>query len=706
MDRSVTPLLPPLREELRLLPASANGDGSPAWMIHDPVCNRFYRIGWLDFEMLARWGLGSPAAVVESIQSETTLAPDSSDLEALTRFLERHSLLRIATAAGVRNLAERASRQQESILTWLLHHYLFFRLPLARPQDWLGRIAPRLDWLYQPATAALIALLSLAGLLLAGRQWDSFRTSFVDNLSTGGLVGFALALTCAKALHEFGHALTATRYGVRVAHMGVAMVVLWPMLYTDTSESWKLANPRQRLAIASAGMLAELALAGLATLAWSLVPDGPLRSALFFLATTSWVLTLAVNASPFMRFDGYFILADLLDMPNLHERAGNLARTWLRRHVAGLDEPWPERLPAGQHRGLIAFALITWLYRLGVFIGIAVAVYYMFFKALGILLFLVEIGWFVVRPLLTELREWRSRRGDIPVTRKRGALIALALLILAGLIPWPGSLNGTGWLHAERQHTLHTPLAGRLVRLATAGPVAAGQVLFEVESPELQLSARRADGQRESSERELAGLSGLPDGEQRRAQLQGQHDKYAAEAGAFRDEAARLQLAAPFKGLLVDVDAGLAPGVWVAPRQALAVVIDPESWVVEAFIPEADVDRIRPGDTARFHPAGQPFGILQGKVVEIDSTRSTSLPHPALDAAAGGPIPTLPNQQQGPAAGRSPRESLYRVRVLLNEVPEQQRIAIGEIRIAGEGRAWLPTAINRILALGVRELGF
>ena len=114
MDRSVTPLLPPLREELRLLPAAANGDGSPAWMIHDPVCNRFYRIGWLDFEMLARWGLGSPTAVVQSIQSETTLAPDSSDLEALTRFLERHSLLRIATQAGVRSLTERAARQQGS----------------------------------------------------------------------------------------------------------------------------------------------------------------------------------------------------------------------------------------------------------------------------------------------------------------------------------------------------------------------------------------------------------------------------------------------------------------------------------------------------------------------------------------------------------------------------------------------------------------
>lgn len=701
----MTPNLPPLREELRLLPAAANRDGSPAWMIHDPVCNRFYRIGWLDFEMLARWSLGSAQAVVRAIQSETTLAPDESDLQALAGFLERHSLLRIVSPSGVKGLSERAARQQTSTLTWLLHHYLFFRLPLAHPQAWLARIAPRLAWLYHPSTALVLLLLSLGGLFLAARQWDVFQTSFVDNLSAGGLIGFALALACAKALHEFGHALTATRHGVRVAHMGVAMVVLWPMLYTDTSESWKLANPRQRLAIASAGMIAELALAGLATLAWSLVADGPLRSALFFLATTSWVLTLAVNASPFMRFDGYFILADLVDMPNLHERSGNLARTWIRRQLAGLDEAWPEPLPARVRGALIGFALLTWLYRLGVFIGIAVAVYYMFFKALGILLFIVEIGWFIVRPVVTELREWRARQDTIPTLHKR-AMVALPLmLVVAGLIPWPGSLSGAGWLHAERQHLIHAPLAGRLLGLTEPGPVRAGQRLFEVESPELQLSMYRADGQRESRERELAGLAGLPDGEQRRAQLQGQYDKYAAEAVAFRDELARLQLTAPFSGMLVDVDPGLAAGVWVAPRQTLAMVIDPGSWVVEAFIPEADVDRIRPGATARFYPAGQPFGVLRGKVMEVDSTRSTTLPHPGLDASAGGPIPTHPGHAGSPSS-RSPREALYRVRIQLEEQPAAAQVTIGETRIAGEGRAWLPTAINRILAVGVREMGF
>ena len=701
MDRSVTPLLPPLREELRLLPASANGDGSPAWMIHDPVCNRFYRIGWLDFEMLARWGLGSPAAVVESIQSETTLAPDSSDLEALTRFLERHSLLRIATAAGVRNLAERASRQQESILTWLLHHYLFFRLPLARPQDWLGRIAPRLDWLYQPATAALIALLSLAGLLLAGRQWDSFRTSFVDNLSTGGLVGFAVALTCAKALHEFGHALTATRYGVRVAHMGVAMVVLWPMLYTDTSESWKLANPRQRLAIASAGMLAELALAGLATLAWSLVPDGPLRSALFFLATTSWVLTLAVNASPFMRFDGYFILSDLLDFPNLHERAGAQARIWLRRRLLGFDDPWPEPLPPRTRRLLVGFALLTWLYRFVVFLGIAWAVYAFFFKALGLFLMMVEITWFIARPAWTEIAVWKKRRGEIPPHRRRhlqGGLAAGAILLL---MPWRLDVAAEGFAHAERQQYVYAPFPARLTTLHPTGKVQAGTLLASFDTPELGSRELRAKAATQALENRLSGLLDEEnDGRTEQLALSQRLNEQRAETRAVQDEAGRLRIQAEFGGHWRDVDQLLRPGAWLGSKNPLGVLIDPTSWVVDAYVEQRQIERITPGAQASFLPQGS-LQRYPAEVLSIETTRAQRLLHAMLDSRHGGNLTT---HLQG--TERAPSETLYRVRLKLATPPEDQYELRGQVRIEGSPRSLAWEGVKGTLAILVRESGF
>ena len=120
-------------------------------------------------------------------------------------------------------------------------------------------------------------------------------------------------------------------------------------------------------------------LAAWATLFWSFAPEGNVKGALFFLATTAWVLTVAVNASPFMRFDGYFILSDTLDYPGLHERAGNWAKRWLRWHLLGLEDPIPDNVSPAFARFLTLFAFATWVYRLLLFVGIALVVYNVFY---------------------------------------------------------------------------------------------------------------------------------------------------------------------------------------------------------------------------------------------------------------------------------------------------------------------------------------
>jgi putative peptide zinc metalloprotease protein len=706
-------VVPPLREELRLLPAAANHDGSPAWMIHDPINNRFFRVGWLDFEMLLRWSQGSAQAIARSVSDETTLSIDEDDVGALLRFLEQHNLLQANSSAAVSRLRQRAAQLKKNPYEWLLHNYLFFRVPLIRPQVWLAAIMPFLNWLFKPVTGAVLVALTITGIFLATRQWETFISTIVEHLSWSGFLGYAVALVFAKTLHEVGHAIAATRYGVRVAHMGVAMLVMFPMLYTDTSESWKLTNPRQRLAIASAGIITELAIAGLATLAWSLTPDGALKNGLFFLATTSWVLTVLLNMSPFMRFDGYFIVTDLLDFPNLHERSGALARTWMRRILLGFDDPYTERTPGKGNAFLIAFALGTWIYRLTLFLGIALLVYYFFFKLLGIFLMMVELVWFIARPVWTELRVWHARKAEIKTNRKLMAVALLGLFLLLGLVPWQTSVHGTGWVHPERQQIIYSPLAGRLISLPSLAEevdvVQKGEVLFALESPELRLGAQKANDLAGARARELLGLSGLPNGEEQRAQLQMQKNKFLAEANVYQGEQLRLQVAAPFAGELRDLDPQLAPGVWVQPRQPMGVVIDPSSWTVEAYVPEVDVARIRVGDKVRAFMGLRSLRAFEGKVQEIDTARTAILPHTMLDAKSGGPIATLaPNADD--RRERVPKDALYRVRITLDEAPFTQQInqqmMLAHVSIAGESRAWLPSVFSRMAAVLVRESGF
>ncbi|MGM9428126.1 HlyD family efflux transporter periplasmic adaptor subunit [Hydrogenophaga sp. MI9] len=699
--------LPPIRDELILFAAAPNEDGTPAWMIQDPVTNRFYRIGWLDFELLVHWADNDAASLVNTVNEQTPLNVTEDDVRALVKFLADNQLLRATNKADVMRMLGRAQMMKRSLFETVLHNYLFFRLPLLRPQAWLAALRPYLARINMPLVAALILAITLVGVYLVSRQWDVFTHTLVDNMTWKGMFGYGFALVFAKAMHEMGHALAATRYGVRVAHMGVAFLVMFPMLYTDTGESWRLRDSRQRLAIAAAGIAVELALAGIATLAWTLAPEGSFRNGMFFLATTSWVMTVLINASPFMRFDGYFIASDVLDLPNLHERSGALAKTWMRRTLLGFDDKWPEAFGDHKRRVLIGFALFTWVYRLTVITGIAITVYFYFFKLLGIALMLVEVIWFIGKPVMRELEVWKKRRTEIHASRKRWlAGIVLALLVLL-LFPFSSRVSGHGWYHAQEQQTIHAPFPAQIVAMPAQKQFKAGDVLFVLDSSQLSIASGKSRQMAKAREAQIAGLLGLPDGESQRQSLNSQKAYYEAEEKMNEDERGRLTLRAPFDGELRDIDHGLAPGVWVKPREPLGVLVDHGQWVIDAYIAEADMGRLKVGQEVRAGLMANALSWASGRIESIDVSRTQVLPTTMLDANNGGPIPTVTEAtKEGQERTQVVRDALYRVRIALDKpLPTHQA---STVRVAIEGRAESVAAgfFRRVASIFIRESGF
>jgi putative peptide zinc metalloprotease protein len=351
-----------LREELDLLPGPVLSDGQPSWTLHDPQRNQFYRIDWLTFEILRRWSYGKAEDIVSSINQSTTLEADVNDVEIVARFLTENQLNHSLGQSAGKSLAARLVSMTGSTFKIMIHHYLFFRVPLVKPDGWLNKCLPYARFFYTRQFMFLTFMALLSGTILVYRQADIFVTTLVDTVTFDGMLAYGITLIIVKMLHELGHAFTAKRYGCKIPVMGIAFIVLWPMAYTDTNEAWRLASRWHRLWISSAGILTEVVIAVWSTMAWALLPDGGIRSGFFILATTSWISTLAINASPFMRFDGYFILSDYLDMPNLHARSFELAKWKLREILFDLGETKPEYFSSRKQTMLIIFAWATSTY--------------------------------------------------------------------------------------------------------------------------------------------------------------------------------------------------------------------------------------------------------------------------------------------------------------------------------------------------------
>jgi putative peptide zinc metalloprotease protein len=702
--------LPPLRQDLGLLPGPALGDGQPSWTLHDPARNLFFRIDWASFEILQRWALQDPQAIADDVAAHTTLQLAPQDVAEVGRFLVQNQLVQIDQPASARQMAERA-RAGGNVWTWLLHHYLFFRVPLVRPDAWLSRWQGVAARLASPGFLALTLAALLLGVALVLRHWEVFTASLVDTFNLEGLAAYGVALLTVKVLHELGHAFTAKRLGCRVPTMGVAFLVMWPVAYTDTNDSWRLTNRMDRLRVACAGIATELVIAAWATLAWGLLPDGALRSAAFVLATTSWVATLAINASPFMRFDGYFILSDALDMPNLHERSFAMARWHLRERLFGLGDAPPEAVSPRAQRWMIAFAWATWLYRLVLFIGIALLVYHLFFKVLGVLLFAVELAWFVFKPIRSEWQVWMKRRDDILRGRRvRWSSLLLGGLVLALLLPWPTRVTSTAWLRPAEAWPVHAPSPAQLQAMPWrhGDHVPAGAVLAQLHSPELQLREQALLARLERLRWQAASAGFDAEARQQWQGLQESLATVEAEQAGLQTEQQRLQPTAPWAGRLLVQDPDLHQGQWLARQESLGILVrDDDPWLVETWLDEAAVARIEAGQRARFVAAAGSGPSLALTVTAIDRDATRVLPRPELAAQHGGHV--MVREQDGQLR---PEQAVYRVQLAIDAADARQLATHGQHAWRGhlsiDGHHESPAAryLRQALAVLVRETGF
>jgi putative peptide zinc metalloprotease protein len=698
--------LPPLREEIGIFPGPAALDGSPSWTLHDPTRNRFYRLGWTEFEIISRWDSGTVAALIESLEAETTLQVEPEDVEALARFLSTFDLLRVHGPHVTAALMQKAEKQRETWGRWILHNYLFMRIPLVRPDRFLTETLRYVEWIYSRQFAIAIFSMALVGLYLIARQWDAFVHTFVDLFTMAGAVSFGITLMCLKAVHELGHAYTAKRFGCRVPNMGVAILVLVPVLYTDVNEAWKLTSRSRRLGIGIAGVTAELCCAAIAACLWGFLPDGHTRSAAFLVATTTWVTTIMLNLSPFMRYDGYYVLSDFLETPNLHNRAFALARWWLREVLFGFGDPVPEELPPGRRHFLIGFALVTWAYRFFLFLAIALIVYHFAVKIIGMAMVVVEVGYFLARPIVQEMLTWLQRRAEMRWHRHTvitaGAVFAILLLLV---VPWRSAVDAPALLKSRQHIDAFVPDFGariESVNVYNGETITKGANLLKLVSPDLEYKLISARSQLETLEWQV-NARGIDPALLARSQVSEREFQAAvAEYRALLDQKARLEVTSAITGHVVDLTEGLEPGAWLPAKARLLSVVDDGQVNVEAYIDEADLARIAVGDAAVFHAEADDRISVVLRIAEVASASTKVLREPYLASVHGGSIPVRETRNNE----YIPDRTIYRVMLVPSKIEgPPMRIIRGTVTVRGRPDSIASRLWRSVLAVIVREAG-
>jgi putative peptide zinc metalloprotease protein len=698
-------VLPELRQDLTLLKGPSNSEGVPTWNIFDAVRNRYFRIGWLAFQLLSRWSVGSANELIDKVNAETACQLSKKDIDDLLVFLYANSLTVSSASGNGQDYLDQYNSTKQHWLIWLIKNYLFIRIPLFRPHGFLKATLPYLEGLFSTSFRNAVIFLGLIGIYLVAREWDVFVNSFLYFFDAEGLMAYVVGLIFIKILHEFGHAYMATRYGAKVSTMGVAMLVMFPVLYTDTSNAWRLTSRKQRLHIGFAGMLVELYIACIATFVWAFMPDGILRSMAFVLATSSWILSLSINLNIFMRFDGYYILSDWWGVENLQRKSFSLGKWKLTEVLFGLNRVAPENVSRSTRNKLVLYSWGTWIYRFFLFLAIALIVYHLFFKLLGIILFVVEIVYFIIYPLIKQMKLWWVDRAEIAESKRSYITFSLFILfLLFCFTPWNTKIKVPAILEATEDVMIYAPISAMIktILVSEGNKVEQGELIAALESSQLNSDINQARQKIKNIELILSRHASSAENLSNLHVVLGRLEEAKSEYQSLVEQIELLNIYSPINGVIVDIDDSIHERRWVNASIPLFNIVNQQQQIT-GMLSEKDIARVNDGDQAIFYPDNAQIAPIPGKVKDIENINMRYIEQLYFNSRYGGEVAV----RQDEFGNYVPESGVYRITFMPSEGEYKFNYVLkGIVQVEGVSQSLMGRMGNFISKVAIRESGF
>ena len=620
--------------------------GERWYVLKDPYNNSFFRIRPPVYEFIVHLNQKRTVEEVwkDCVERFPEEAPGQEEVIQLLSQLYQANLLQYQAPADTQVLFKRFRKRKEGQIKARFTSFMFPKIPLFDPDQFLVKTLPVIKPLLGSFGLLLWAVVVGFGLKAVMDNSGDLAKPFEGILSLDNLFFLYVGMAILKLFHEFGHSYICRKYGGEVHQMGIMILIFTPIPFMDASSCWGFRERRRRMIVGASGMLVEIFVASIAAMIWANTGEGTLHQLCYNMMFIASVSTVLFNINPLLRFDGYYILSDLLDIPNLHGRSSSQLKHFCEYYLFGIRSSTSPARSRREAWWLGVFGVLSGIYRILLFTGIILFVADRLLIVGIVMAFLFICMWVIlplgkmVHYLVTSPALFRKRARALAVT----FALLMAVLLPLRFIPVPYGFRAPGVVQAVEFKRIYVLTAGRVIRVhfLPGSWVSAGTPLFELESPQLEANLLALDAR--IREIKWQQRKALAKNLSERAQMDAVFSALQEKKDLLLRKKKDLVLVAPHDGVWHSDWSDQLVGRWLPQGEELGIVLKPTDYEFRAVVAQSEAsrlfeDELRGAEVKLRGQSSMTFDVEGWTITPVDRRE---LPSRALSLAGGGDITT------------------------------------------------------------------
>ena len=676
------------------------------YLLEDTTTGRNHRFNPAAYQFIGQLnGERNVQSIHEQICKQLEdFAPDQEEIIQLLGQLHAADLIQTDVLVNTEELFERQANQKKAKLQQRLSSPVTQKVPLWDPEEFLNKHYPKVSWLFSIPVAILWLLVILYTLTQASLNWSQISQHFsINALSPYNLLITFLLYPPIKILHELGHAFSAKLEGGEVHEMGINFMMFMPIPYVDVSTATHFRNKHKRILVSAAGILVESFLAALGLLLFLATEPGLIQNIGFTIFMIGGISSLFFNGNPLLKYDGYYILADALGIPNLYQRSAQYWRYLFQRYLFGLKDTSSPASAPGESFWFILYSVLSFIYRMGILWFIIVIVTDKFFF-LGVVLAIWLLGMQIFLPLFKSLRYIISSPA-LRHKRNRALFSSSAILgmltVIFGFIPIPSYTLAEGIIQQPDEAQLKAQQEG------FAGPllvknnqsVEAGTAIIHLSDPFLQSQAKIAQAKVNElhSQYRSKRISNIIEANMIKDSIH----VAESELKHILNKIESMSVVTTISGRVLLPDADDLPGQFIRQGQLLGYILNDKPPTIRLAIKQQNIGQLQQNiEDITVRLANDLYNEFPAEIIRQAPEATNQLPSLALSTTGGGQFILDPAKSEQQIS----LDKVFIVDLKIN--PAQQKIPLGTrayVRINHGGEPLATQWYRRIRQVFLRQ---